>query len=82
MLIGVCLHVYLCERIESLGAGATDNCELLGIEPGSSEEQPVFLTTEPSLQPPLCIQVFCVPACLYIMCMQYLWRPEEGTAFP
>lgn len=46
-----CMYAYV---------GVSDNLELelqsvvmvLGIEPGSPEDQTVFLTTEPCLQPP------------------------------
>lgn len=47
----VCLNVYRCESVRFPGTGVTDNCELLGIEPGSLEEKPVILTTSSSRQP-------------------------------
>ena len=51
----VCLHVCLCEGVRSLGTRVTDCCELppgcWELNPGPLEEQPVLLTTEPSLQP-------------------------------
>jgi len=41
---------------ESPGTGVTDSCELTcgcwELKPGPLEEQPVLLTSEPSLQPP------------------------------
>ena len=44
-----CLHVCLCESVESPGT----SCELLygfwELNPGPPEEQPVLLTAEPSL---------------------------------
>ena len=49
------LHVCLCEDARAPGTGVTDSRELsLGcweVNPGPSEEQPVLLTTEPTLQP-------------------------------
>jgi hypothetical protein len=51
--IGVLLHVCLYEGVRSLGTEVTDNCEppCLQLIPGPLEQQPVMLTTEPSLQP-------------------------------
>ena len=50
-----CLHVYLSEGVRILGARVTDSGELTcgcwKLNPGPLEEQPVLLTTEPSLQP-------------------------------
>jgi hypothetical protein len=50
-----CLHVCLCEDVRSIGTRVTNNCELLcgcwELNQDPLEEQPVFLTTEPSLQP-------------------------------
>ena len=49
-----CLHVCLCKGVQSHGTGATDSCKLpcgcWDLNPGPLEEQPVLLTTEPSLQ--------------------------------
>jgi hypothetical protein len=51
-----CLHVYLCEGVRSPVTGVTDSCELpcgcWELSLGPLEDQPVPLTTEPSLQPP------------------------------
>jgi hypothetical protein len=46
-----CLYVY--EGVRFPGIRAANSCELwlLGIEPGSLEEQPGLITTEPSFQP-------------------------------
>ena len=50
-----CLHLCLCGGVRSPGAGVTASCELPcgygELNLGSLEEQPVFLTAEPSLQP-------------------------------
>jgi hypothetical protein len=47
-----CLH--LCVGIRSFGAGVRDSCELScgcwELNPSFSDQQPVLLTTEPSLQ--------------------------------
>jgi len=52
----LCLCICPCEGVESLRTGFIDNCELLcgfwDLKPGPLEEQPVILTTEPSLQTP------------------------------
>ena len=49
-----CLHVCLCEGVWSPGTGITGSCELphgcWKLNWGPLEEQPVTLTTEPSLQ--------------------------------
>jgi hypothetical protein len=57
----LCLHAYVCivcampwrpEGVRPQMTGVTGGCELLwllGIKPGFLKEQPVLLTTEPSL---------------------------------
>lgn len=55
MCICVCLPVGMCmwtRGVGGPGAGVRDACEprVLGVKLGSLEEQPVFLTAEPSLQ--------------------------------
>ena len=56
MYTGVLLGYTLCEGVRSPGTGVIDSCELSygcwELNPGPLEEQPVFLTSEPSLQPP------------------------------
>jgi len=55
MYIGVWLRVCLCKGVRSPGTGVTDRCELpcgcWELNLGPLEEQLVFLTPEPSLQP-------------------------------
>jgi hypothetical protein len=57
MCIGI-LPIYVClfEGMGSTRTGVSGSCELLcgywELNPGSVEEHPVLLTTEPSLQPP------------------------------
>ena len=50
-----CQHLCLCEGTRSSGAGVTDSCELpcgcWELNPDPLEEQPVLLTSEPSLIP-------------------------------
>jgi hypothetical protein len=57
------VHVCLCEGVRSPGTGVRNNCELScgcwELYPGPLEEQPVFLTAEPSLQP---LNHFSIPA--------------------
>ena len=44
--------MYICGRVRSPGTGVTDKGELpCGCRELNLEEQPVFLTAEPSLQP-------------------------------
>jgi hypothetical protein len=49
------LHGYLCEGVRYSATGVIVICELpcgyWGMNPGPLEEQPIFLTAEPSLQP-------------------------------
>jgi hypothetical protein len=62
-----CLHVCLCEGVRYPRIGVTDSCELsIGwweLNLGPLEEQPVLLTTEPSLQP---LTYFCC-YCLLVL---------------
>jgi hypothetical protein len=55
MFIGVFTCMCVGEAVGSPGTGVTDRCELpcgcWELSPGPLEEQPVLLTTEPSLQP-------------------------------
>jgi hypothetical protein len=50
-----CLHVCLCAGVGSPTTGVADSCEppyeCWESIPGPLQEQPVLLTTEPSLQP-------------------------------
>lgn len=52
----MCIGFWLCEGVRSLGTRVTASCELLctcwELNLGPLEEQPVFLTTKLSLQPP------------------------------
>ena len=49
-------YKFACVRGQIPGNGVTDSCELpcgcWEVNPGPLEEQPVLLTTEPSLPPP------------------------------
>jgi hypothetical protein len=49
------LHICLCEGVRSPVTGVTDSCEppcgYWELNPGLLDEQSVFLTTEPPLQP-------------------------------
>jgi hypothetical protein len=54
MCIGAFLYVYLYDVVRSSGTEVIDSCELSHgcwrLNPGPLEEQPMLLTTEPSLQ--------------------------------
>lgn len=56
-----CQHVSLCEGAGFPGTGDTDSCELpcrwWELNLGLLEEQPVRLTTEPHLIPPVLINL-------------------------
>lgn len=54
MCIGIFLHIFLCEDVESSGAGLTGSCELprdcCKLNPSPLKEQPVLLNTEATLR--------------------------------
>jgi len=55
MFIGVLPDICLCDGVGCPGTGVTDRheppCGCCELNPGLLEEQPVLLTSEPSLQP-------------------------------
>ena len=76
-----------CEGVGSPGIGVTDNCELSHecweLNLGPLEEQPVLLTTEPSLQP--CPFSSKNHICTFYLCVHVtlcMWKSEGSSKEP
>jgi hypothetical protein len=68
----ICLHVCLCEGVRSPETGIANSCELpyecWELNLGPLKEQPVLLTTEPSLQPHRSFDVMTNNFCTAVKC--------------
>lgn len=82
-----CLHVCLCEGVGVSDTGVADSCKLLcecwGLNLAPLD-QPVLLTTKPSLQPLIYFYVYECFACMHICapyacCIHGATLPTENT---